>query len=69
MVNTFPMMIAKMTMDAMARVGLNMILHFWFNPFFSSFDFKDCQGISCNVVVLHTSIKILTVGHDSYSKV
>ena len=56
MVNTFPMMIAKMAMNAMARVGFNMILHFWFN-FISSFDSKDCQGISCNVVVLHTSIK------------
>ena len=56
MVNTFPMMITKMAMNAMARVGFNMILPFWFN-LISSFDFKDCQGISCNVVVLHTSKK------------
>ena len=33
LVNAFPMMIAKMTTNAMARVGFNMILHFWHNFF------------------------------------
>ena len=65
MVNTFPMMIAKMAMNAMARVGFNIYYTFGLT-FFSPFDFKDCQGISCNIVVLHTSVKILTVGYQFF---